>query len=128
MKSLFDGNFRFWPVVAFPLCVAATIVFALIGGAKLIRRVDFPTRTYRLQGSLAIAAGGCLAIVLLSTLSWVATLCVQAPDFLLAKDGGVLGTSFLPLFLVAMVVMIGTSWMVVTGSTRCLRSLRSAKA
>ena len=68
---------------------------------------------YRLQGSLAVAAAGCLGVV--STLSWVATLCVQAPEFLTSKDGGVFGSSFLPVLLVAMVVMIGTSWLVVTG-------------
>lgn len=90
-----------------------------------MRRVDFPPRMYRLQGSLAVAAAGCLGVVLVSTRSWVATLCMQAPDFLTSKDGGILGTSFLPVFLVAMVVMIGTSWLVVTGSARCLRSVRS---
>ena len=125
VKSLFDGNFRFWPVVVFPLCAAAAIVFAVVGGVKLMRRVDFPPRMYRLQGSLAVAAAGCLGVVLVSTLSWVATLCVQAPEFLTSKDGGVFGTSFLPVFLVAMVIMIGASWLVVAGSARCLRSVRS---
>lgn len=125
VKSLFDGNFRFWPVVVFPLCTAASIALAIVGGVKLMRRVDFPPRLYRLQGSLAVAAAGCLGVVLVSTLSWVATLCVQAPDFLTSKDGGILGTSFLPVFLVAVVVMIGTSWLVATGSARCLRSVRN---
>jgi hypothetical protein len=81
---------------------------------------------YRLQGSLAVVAAGCLAVVLIATLSWVATLCVQAPQFLTAKDGGVFGTCFLPVFLVAMIVMIGTLWLVAKGSTRCLRNVRAA--
>jgi hypothetical protein len=126
VQSLFDGNFRFWPVVVFPSCAAASIALAVIGGMTLMRRVDFAPRTYRLQGSLAVVVAGCLGVVLISTLSWVATLSAQAPDFLTAKDGGVLGTAFLPLLLVAMVVMIGASWLVVAGAARCLRSVRTA--
>jgi hypothetical protein len=125
VKWLLDGNFRFWPAVVFPLCALASIVLAVIGGVRLMRRVDFLPRTYRLQGSLAVVAAGCLGVAFISTLLWVATLSVQAPDFLTVKDGGILGTSFLPVFSVAMVVMIGTSWMVVVGSARCLRSIRS---
>jgi hypothetical protein len=125
VKWLLDGNFRFWPVVIFPLCVGATIVLAIIGGVKLIRRVDFAPRLYRLQGSLAVVGAACLCVVVASTLSWVVALSAQAPDFLTARDGGVFGTSFLSVFVVAVVVMIGTSWLVVAGSTRCLRSVRT---
>jgi hypothetical protein len=126
VQALFDGNFRFWPVVVFPLCAAASIALAVVGGMRLMQRVDFAPRTYRLQGSLAVVAAGCLGVVFVATLTWVATLCVQAPEFLTAKDGGVVGTSFLPVFLVAMIVMIGALWLVVKGSARCLRSVRAA--
>jgi hypothetical protein len=125
VEWLLDGNFRFWPVVIFPLCAGASIVLAVIGGVKLIRRAEFAPRMYRLQGSLAVVAAGCLCIVVASTLSWVVALSAQAPDFLTAKDGGIFGTSFLTVFVVAIVVMIGTSWLVVTNSTRCLRSVRT---
>jgi hypothetical protein len=111
---LLDGNYRFWPVVVFPVCTAVSIALAIIGGVKLVRRVDFGPRLYRLQGSLAVMAAGCLSVVLVSTLSWAATLYVQAPDFLTSRDQGVLSTSFLPVFLVAIVVMIEASWLVVT--------------
>src|ERR1039458_3546110 len=125
VKWMLAGNFRFWPVVIFPLCVVVTVVLAAVGGVKLMRRVDFPPRVFRRQGSLAVVSAGCLGVVLISTLSWVAALSEQAPDFLTAKDGGVSGTPFLPVFLVAIVVMIGASWLVVTRSARCLRSIRT---
>jgi hypothetical protein len=119
------GNFRFWPVVIFPLCAVASVVLAAVGGVKLLRRVDFPPRMFRLQGSLAVVSAGSLCVVLISTISWVAALSEQAPAFLTSRDGGIFGTSFLPVFIVAIVVMIGTSWLVVTRSARCLRSIRT---
>lgn len=125
VKWMLAGNFRFWPVVIFPSCVMASVVLAAVGGVILLRRVDFPPRMFRLQGSLAVVSAGILCVVLISTLSWVTVLSEQAPDFLTSRDGGVFGTSFLPVFLVAMVVMIGTSWLVVTRSARCLRSIRT---
>lgn len=125
VKWMLAGNFRFWPVVIFPLCAMVSVVLAAVGGVKLLRRVEFPPRMFRLQGSLAVVSAGCLGVVLIATVSWVTALSEQAPDFLTSKDGGVFGTSFLPVFLVAMVVMIGTSWLVVTRSARCLRSVRS---
>jgi hypothetical protein len=126
VKSMFEGNFRFWPVVIFPLCATVSIALAAVGGVKLLRRVDFPPQMFRLQGSLAAVSAGCLCVVLLSTLSWVTALSQQAPGFLTSKDGGVFGTPFLPVFLVAIVVMIGTSWLVVSRSARCLRSIHTA--
>ena len=120
-----EGNFRFWSPVVFPLCAAVSIVFAIIGAPKLLRRVDYAPRLYRVEGFLAVSAAACLSIVLLSTIAWVATLTVQAPDFLTSKDGGPFGTSFLPIFLVAIVVMIGTSAIVVSRSARCIRIIRA---
>jgi hypothetical protein len=125
VKWMLAGNFRFWPVVIFPLCAVVSIVLAAVGGVKLLRRVEFPPRMLRLQGSLAVASAGCLCVVLIATVSWVTALSGQAPDFLTSKDGGVFGTPFLPVFLVAIVVMIGTSWLVVTRSARCLRTVRT---
>jgi hypothetical protein len=125
VKWMLAGNFRFWPVVIFPLCAVVSVVLAAVGGVKLLRRVDFPPRMFRLQGFLAVVSAGCLFVVLISTLSWVTALSGQAPGFLTSKDGGVFGTPFLPVFLVAIVVMIGTSWLVVTRSARCLRSIRT---
>jgi hypothetical protein len=125
VKWMLAGNFRFWPVVIFPLCAVASVVLAAVGGVKLLRRVDFPPRMFRLQGSLAVVSAGSLCVVLISTISWVAALSEQAPAFLTSRDGGIFGTSFLPVFIVAIVVMIGTSWLVVTRSARCLRSIRT---
>jgi hypothetical protein len=125
VKWMLAGNFRFWPVVIFPIFAVASVVFAAVGGVKLLRRVDFLPRMFRLQGFLAGVSAGCLCLVLISTISWVTVLSEQAPDFLTSKDGGVFGTPFLPVFLVAIVVMIGTSWLVVTRSVRCLRSIRT---
>jgi hypothetical protein len=125
VKWMLAGNFRFWPVVIFPFCAVMSVVLAAVGGVKLLRRVDFPPRMFRLQGSLALVSAGCLCLVLISTISWVTALSEQAPDFLTSRDGGVFDTPFLPVFLVAIVVMIGTSWLVVTRSTRCLRSIRT---
>ncbi len=124
-RLLLEGNFRFWSPVVFPLCAAVSIVFAIIGAPKLLRRVDYAPRLYRVEGFLAVSAAACLSIVLLSTIAWVATLTVQAPDFLTSKDGGPFGTSFLPIFLVAIVVMIGTSAIVVSRSARCIRIIRA---
>jgi hypothetical protein len=120
VKWMFEGNFRFWPVVIFPMCAVVSIVLAAVGGVKLLRRVDFPPQMFRLQGSLAAVSSACLCVVLISTISWVSAFSQQAPSFLTSKDGGVFGTPFLPVFLVAIVVMIGTSWLVVTRSARCL--------
>lgn len=125
VRWMASGDFRFWPVVIFPLCVVVSIVLAAVGGVKLMRRVDFPTQVIRRQVSLAVLSAGCLGVALISTLSWVVALSDQAPNFLTAKDGGVFGTSFLTVFLVAIVVMIGTAWLVVTRSARCLRSIRT---
>jgi hypothetical protein len=119
------GRFQYWAPVVLPLCVALSIVLAMIGGSKMLRRVEYASRLYRVQSSLAISVASCLAIVIVSTIMWVATLTVQAPDFLVAKDGGPFGTAFLPLFLVAILAMIGTSWIVVSRSAQCLRSIRS---
>ena len=126
LRWLLAGNFRFWPAVVFPLCALASIVFAVIGGVQLMRRVDFLPRTYRLQGFLAAVAAGSLCVAVISTLLWVTTLRLEASDFLTAKDGGVLGTSLLPVLSIVVVVMIGTSWTVVVGSARCLRSVRGS--
>jgi hypothetical protein len=125
LKWMLAGNFRFWPVVIFPLSAVASVVLAAVGGVKLLRRVDFPPQMFRLQGSLAAVSAGSLCVVLISTVSWVTTLSVQAPSFLTSMDGGVFGTPFLPVFLSAIIVMIGTSWLVVTRSARCLRSIRT---
>jgi hypothetical protein len=126
VKWMLAGNFRFWPVVIFPLCVVVSVVLAAVGGVKLLRRVDLPFRMFRLQGSIAVASGVSLCVVLISTLSWVTALSEQAPAFLTSRDGGVFGTAFLPVFLISIVVMIGTSWLVVTRSARCLRTIRTA--
>jgi hypothetical protein len=126
LRLLVDGNFRFWPAVAFPLCVALSIVLAMVGGPKLLRRVDYVSRLYRVESSLAVALAACLGVVVISTIAWVATLTAQAPDFLTSKDGGPFGMSFLPLFLVAIVVMLGTSWLVFSRSARCVRNIRPA--
>jgi hypothetical protein len=120
-----DGYFRFWPVVIFPVCTAVSILFAIVGGVKLVRRVDFGSRIYRLLGFLAVLAAGCLAVVLASTLAWAVTLYVQAPGVLTSSDQGILGTSLLPWFLVAVVVMVGTGWLVAANTTRCLHSVRN---
>jgi hypothetical protein len=124
-RLLLEGNFRFWSAVVFPLSAALSIVFAIIGGPKLLRRVDYAPRLYRVESLLAVSAAACLSIVLLSTIAWVATLTVQAPNFLTSKDGGPFGTSFLPIFLVAIMVMIGTSAIVVSRSARCIRIIRA---
>lgn len=92
---------------------------AFLGNKRTVLTNDCggpPLRSKGNQGSLAVVAAGCLCVALISTLSRVAALSVQAPDFLTSKDGGVLGTPFLPEFLVAAVVMIETSWLVVTAS------------
>ena len=125
LNWIVHGNFRFWPEVVFPACTAASVVLVLIGGVKLVRRVDFGPRAYRLMGSVAIVAAGALGIVLASTLSWATTVCVQAPGFLTSKDQGVLGTSLLPVFILAIVVMVGAGWLAVASSSRCLRSIRT---
>ena len=122
---LLDGHFRFWPVVVFPVCAAASIVLATLGGVQLVRRVDVGPRLCRFQGSLAAVTAGCLGLFLISTLSWAATLYAQAPSFLTSKDQGIFGTPLLPVFLVAIVVMTGACWLVMSGSARCLRSVRS---
>jgi hypothetical protein len=120
-----DGNYRFWPVVVFPVCTAASIVFAVVGGVKLVRRVEFGPRLYLVLGSVARIAAGCLSVVLVSTLLWVATVYAQAPGFLTSKDQGVLGSSLLPVFIVAVLVMSGTCWLVGVCSNRCLRNVRA---
>jgi hypothetical protein len=125
LSWIVHGNVRFWPEVVFPACTAASVVLVLIGGVKLVRRVDFGPRAYRLMGSIAIVAAGALGIVLASTLSWATTVCVQAPGFLTSKDQGVLGTSLLPVFILAVVVMVGAGWLAVASSSRCLRSIRT---
>jgi hypothetical protein len=125
LKWMMEGNFRFWPVVVFPVCTAVSVLFSLIGGVGLFRRVDFESRVLRVLGSLAVAAAGCLGVVVVSTLAWAGTLETQAPGFLTARDQGVLGSSFLPVLLVATVVMIGTCALATAGSARCLRSVRS---
>ncbi len=56
-----------------------------IGGPKLLRRVDYTSRLYRVESSFAVAIAACLGIVVISTVAWVATLTVQAPDFLTVK-------------------------------------------
>jgi hypothetical protein len=122
---LLDGRFRFWPVVVLPVCAIGSIVLATVGGVLLVRRVDMGPRLCRFHGSLAAVTAGCLGIFLISTLTWTATLSVQAPDFLTAKDQGIFGTSLLPIFLIAIVVMSGALWMVISGSARCLRNVRS---
>jgi hypothetical protein len=126
LRLLMEGNFSFWPAVVFPLCVVISMVLAMIGGPKLLRRVDYTSRLYRVESSLAVALAACLGIVVISTVVWVATLTVQAPDFLTSKDGGPFGMSFLPIFLVATVLMVATSWVVVSRSARCVRIIRPA--
>jgi hypothetical protein len=95
LKWMLEGHFRFWPVVVFPVCAAASIVLATIGGVKLLGRVDLGSRLYRLEGTLAAVTAGCIGLALVSTLSWVTTLSVQAPGFLTAKDQGIFGTPLL---------------------------------
>jgi hypothetical protein len=121
VKWMLAGNFRFWPAVIFPLCAVVSVVLAAVGGVKLLRRVEFPPRVFRWQGSLAVVSAVCLGVVLISTISWVTALSEQAPTFLTSKGGGFSGTPFLAVFLVAIVDMIATSWLVVTRSARCLR-------
>jgi hypothetical protein len=126
LRLLLEGNFNFWPAIVFPLCAVISMVLAMVGGPKLLRRVDYSTRLYRVESSLAVALAVCLGIVVISTVTWVATLTAQAPDFLTVKDGGPFGMSFLPIFLVAVVVMLGTSWYVLSRSARCVRITRPA--
>jgi hypothetical protein len=113
-----------WPQVAFALCAAPSVVLALVGGLKLVRRVELGPRLYRAEGFLAAVTATFLAAALASTLLWVGTLLVQAPGFLTSKDQGIFGTSYLPLFLFVLVAMIGALWMVTASSARCLRSSR----
>jgi hypothetical protein len=120
-----DGNFRFWPVVVLPLCVLGAIALATVGGVQLVRRADMGPRLCRLYGSLAKVTAGCLGLFLVSTLLWATTLSVQAPEFLTAKDQGIFGTPLLPVFLIAIVVMAGACWLVISGSARCVRSVHS---
>jgi hypothetical protein len=126
LRLLLEGNVRFWPAVVFPLCVALSIFFAMIGAPKLLRRVDYASRLYRVESALAVALAACLGIVVISTVAWVATLTAQAPDFLTSKDGGPIGMSFLPIFLVVTAVMLGTSWLVFSRSARCVQIIRPA--
>jgi hypothetical protein len=120
-----DGQFRFWPVVVLPISVLGSIVLAAIGGVQLVCRVDMGPRMCRVHASLAKVTAGCLGFFLVSTLLWAATLTVQAPEFLTAKDQGIFGTPLLPVFVMAVVVMSGATWMAISGSARCLRSARS---
>ena len=116
------GQFRMWAVAVFPLCAAASAVLVAVGTSKLLRRVQLKPWEWRLQGILGVAAAGCLAIALLSTLAWAATLYVQAPGFLTLSSQGVLGTTLLPIFAVAVVMMAGASCLAAAGSARYLRS------
>ena len=126
LRLLLEGNFNFWPAIVFPLCVAISMVLGAIGGPKLLRRVDYTSRLYRVESSFAVAIAVCLGIVVVSTVAWVATLTAQAPDFLTVKDGGPFGMSFLPIFLVAVIVMLGASWFVLSRSARCVRIIHPA--
>ena len=114
-----------WPQVALPLCAAASAVLALVGGLKLVRRVDFGVRLSRAEGFVAAVTAAFLAAAIVSTLLWVGTLLVQAPGFLTSKDQGILGTSYLPVFLAALDAMTCALWMVTANSARCLRSSRA---
>jgi hypothetical protein len=100
------------------------MVIVVIGIVKLIRRVEFGPRLCRLQGGLAVVAAGSLAVAVISTLTWAATLYGEAPGFLIWTNEGVLGTPLLPLFILALVVMVGACSLVAVGCTRCLRSVR----
>jgi hypothetical protein len=122
---LFDGQFRFWPVVVLPVCAVGSIALATIGGVQLMRRIDMGPRSLRLLGHLTKAAAGFLGVVLVSTLLWVFTLTVQAPSFLTAQDQGCFGTALLPVFLAAVAVMAMANWIVASSSLRCLRSVQS---
>jgi hypothetical protein len=113
-----------WPQVAFPLCAAASVVLALVGGLKLVHRVDFGVRLSRVEGFLAAVTAALLAAAIATTLLWVGTLLVQAPGFLTSRDQGIFGTSYLPVFLVVLVVMTCALWMVTANSARCLRISR----
>jgi hypothetical protein len=117
-----DGRFRLWPLAAFPLCATAAVVLVAVGTSKLLRRVQSKTWVWRLQGSFGVAAASCLAVALLSTLAWAATLYVQAPGFLTLSSQGVLGTPLLPIFAVAVVLMAGASCLAAVGSARYLHS------
>lgn len=121
---LVNGQFELWRQVIFPLCTAGTMVIVVIGIVKLIRRVEFGPRLCRLQGGLAVVAAGSLAVAVISTLTWAATLYGEAPGFLIWTNEGVLGTPLLPLFILALVVMVGACSLVAVGCTRCLRSVR----
>jgi hypothetical protein len=125
LRLLLEGNLRFWSAVALPISASLSLIFAIIGGPKLIRRVEYSPRLHRVETSLAVGAAACLSIVLASTIASVATLTVEAPDFLTSKDGGPFGTSFLPVFLVATMFMIVTSWIVASRSNRCVRIIRT---
>jgi hypothetical protein len=113
-----------WPQAAASLCAAAALILALVGGLKLVRRVELGVRLSRAEGFLAAVTATFLATALASTLLWVGTLLVQAPGFLTSKDQGIFGTSYLPVFLVVLVAMTGALWMVTAHSARCLRNSR----
>ena len=118
-----NGNFRFWPVVVLPVCALGSIALAVIGGVQLMRRVEMGPRLCRVHGLLGTVAAGSLGIFLIAILAWVATLSLQAPDFLTASDQGIFGTPLLPLFVVAILFMSAAGWMVVSASARCRRNL-----
>jgi hypothetical protein len=120
---LTEGDYHLWPIIVFPLCTAGAVVFAVVGGVKLIRRVDFGPRLYRLEAALAVAAAGCIAVALVSTLGWAGTLYIRAPGFLTTQGLGVLGSPLLPVLLLAIVVMAGAGALATLSSRRCFRCL-----
>lgn len=122
--QIMHGHFGLWPAVVFPLFTLIAIVLLAVAGAILLRRGQLGARLCGWVGQLALGAALFSGVALVSTLAWAATLSAQAPGFLTWSSQGVLGISLLPVFVIAVFAMTGACFVIVTASTRCLRTVR----
>jgi hypothetical protein len=118
-------DLQLWPQAVFPLATVASVVLLAIGGVKLVRRIRFSPGLCRVMTALAVAAGLLIGVSVMATLSWAVILGLQAPGFLTTDGRGIFGSPLLPTVTAAIVVMAGSGWMVVNGSDRSLRIVRS---